>query len=154
MWDIGRPPGAPRPAENEFMSSTERPTTMPELHIEGHGTCDVPKGKRLALAIEECGVDIGHRCGGKARCTTCRVQFLDGEPATMTRAEFDKLEERELRGEVRLSCQIVIDRDMRVEPLMRVKTMGWDDPGPDLAPVVEPEAVWMPVEALENAESE
>ena len=121
---------------------------MPTLKIEGTGTCDVPDGKRLVKAIEACGVDIGHRCGGKARCTTCRVRFLDGEPETMTRAEYDKLTERELLGQVRLSCQIVADHDMHVEALMRVADMGWDDPGPEPADTVEPEPKWYPKNEL------
>lgn len=115
---------------------------MPILKIEGHGSHDVPEGQRLAAAIEACGVDIGHRCGGKARCTTCRVRFVENEPEVMTRAEYDKLVDRDLLGEVRLSCQIVVDRPMAVEPLMTVSEMGWDDPGPALAVEVEPEAAW------------
>ena len=33
------------------------------------------------LAIEQdAKVDVLHACGGNARCTTCRVEFVDGEP--------------------------------------------------------------------------
>ncbi|NBC16767.1 MAG: 2Fe-2S iron-sulfur cluster binding domain-containing protein [Bacteroidetes bacterium] len=122
---------------------------MPILNIEDAGSFDVPEGQRLANAIEDCGVDIGHRCGGKARCTTCRVTFTEGEPTVMTRAEYEKLKDRDLLGEVRLSCQIVVDRPMAVTPLMKVEEMGWDDPGPDLAPTVEPEAEWFARNFLE-----
>ncbi len=121
---------------------------MPTLNIEGHGACDVPQGKRLVLAIEGCGVDIGHRCGGYARCTTCRVRFAEGEPETMTRAEYDKLKHRDLLGEVRLSCQIVVADGMTVAPLMRVAEMGWSDPGPPPEPTVTPEAAWFPKATL------
>lgn len=115
---------------------------MPSLTIEGFGTFEVEAGRRLVKAIEGCGVDIGHRCGGKARCTTCRVRFTQGEPDTMTQAEFDKLSERELVGEVRLSCQILVDRDMHLEPLMRMKDNAWSDAGPEPADVVEPVPEW------------
>lgn len=115
---------------------------MANISIEGVGTFDVKDGLRLAQAIESCGVDIGHRCGGNARCTTCRVQFSDGEPATYTRAEYHKLKERNLLGEARLSCQIVTGPPMIVQPLMRVSEMGWSDPGPDLDSTVQPEAAW------------
>ena len=61
---------------------------MPKLSVEGFESVEVEPGKRLVLAIEQdAGVDILHACGGNARCTTCRVEFLDGEPSTMTRAE-------------------------------------------------------------------
>ena len=63
---------------------------MQKLTIDGQ-TFEVPNEKRLVLAIEESGINIGHRCGGNARCTTCRVRFINGEPEEMTRAEFDKL---------------------------------------------------------------
>ena len=61
---------------------------MPKLTVEGVGTFEVPAGKRLVLALEqEAGIDQLHACGGNARCTTCRVEFIDGEPPTMTDAE-------------------------------------------------------------------
>ena len=33
------------------------------------------------------GVDVLHACGGNARCTTCRVEFVTGEPDQTTQAE-------------------------------------------------------------------
>lgn len=117
---------------------------MPTITIEGFGTCDVEKGKRLVLAIEECGVDIGHRCGGYAKCTTCRVEFKEGEPDTMTAAEHERLTDRGLLGDVRLSCQIVADRDMHVEPKMTLANQDWSDTGPEPEETVTPEAVWYP----------
>ena len=52
---------------------------MPRLTVEGRGTFEVEAGKRLVLAIEgDAGVDILHACGGQARCTTCRVEFVEG----------------------------------------------------------------------------
>jgi len=116
---------------------------MPTLTIDGHRS-DVPTGKRLVLAIQEAGVAIGHRCGGNARCTSCRVVFEAGEPDVMTMAEARKLEEKGLLGAVRLSCQIVVDRDMAVRPLMTLQTEGWSDTGPQPADEVVPEAVWYP----------
>ena len=61
---------------------------MPKLAVDGYGTVDVPADKRLVLAIEQdAKVDVLHACGGNARCTTCRVEFIDGEPTKMTAAE-------------------------------------------------------------------
>ena len=49
---------------------------------------EVEAGKRLVLAIEQdAQVDMLHACGGNARCTTCRVEFIAGEPRRMTAAE-------------------------------------------------------------------
>ena len=78
---------------------------MPTLTVEGSGTFEVPDGKRLVLALEQdAGIDVLHACGGNARCTTCRVEFIDGEPSKMTAAEKSVLEARGLTG-VRLSTR-------------------------------------------------
>ena len=50
---------------------------MPNVTI-GATVVEVPAGTRLVNVIEDAGVMIGHRCGGKSRCTTCRVQFVSG----------------------------------------------------------------------------
>ena len=102
---------------------------MPKLTVEGYGTFDVPDGKRLVLAIEEdAKVDVMHACGGNARCTTCRVEFIEGEPSKMTVAENAALEARSLTG-VRLSCQVLCDQDMRVRAISRLEGTGRPAPG-------------------------
>ena len=128
---------------------------MPKLTIVGDDErpADVPEGQRLVLAIEAQGVDIGHRCGGNARCTTCRVAFLEGEPDTLTKAEYELLRARGLYGQVRLSCQIVADRDMRVRPLMTRESEGWSDTGPAPAPTVTPDSRRYPRAELEREEA-
>jgi ferredoxin len=89
----------------------------------------VEDGKRLVLALEDNDVDILHLCGGNARCTTCRVEFTDGEPSAMTAAERSVLEKRELLGIARLSCQVECAGTMAVSPAMRVSTSEFDKPG-------------------------
>ena len=118
---------------------------MPQLVVEGFGTYEVPDGTRLVRAIEGNGVDILHRCGGNARCTTCRVQFIEGEPDRMTVAEYDRLVQRELLGEVRLSCQILCDHDMAVKPLRTLSESGLPDPGPEPDSEITPPPVWRDV---------
>jgi ferredoxin len=123
---------------------------MYELTVKGIGTFEVEEGTRLVRAIEDCGANLGHRCGGHAQCTTCRVNFEEGEPSVMTAAEHEKLHDIGRFGDMRLSCQIVVDRDMTVEPLMTVEDQGWDDAGPEPAIMVEPETEWYPIESLEE----
>ena len=115
---------------------------MPKLTVEGFGTVDVPQDKRLVLAlIDEAGVDQLHACGGNCRCTTCRVEFVAGEPETMTAAEKAKLAERGLSG-VRLSCQIQVDHDMTVRAISRFEGSGRADPGPRPEPEIHPTPEW------------
>jgi ferredoxin len=121
---------------------------MPMLKV-GETTVEVAQGTRLAVAIEQAGVDIGHRCGGHARCTTCRVTFADGEPTTMTNAEYAKLVERELLGQYRLACQITCDHDMTIAEVPMTKaSQNWTDTGPALEAEVTPEAVFLPLDQL------
>jgi len=117
---------------------------MPRLEVEDIGTFDVPENKRLVLAIEEdAGVDILHRCGSFARCTTCRIEYLEGEPEMMTKAEVEVLDSRDLLGQVRLSCQALCDHDIKVRVLMTVSSTGLDGPGPKTQPEITPEPEWV-----------
>ena len=118
---------------------------MPKLTVEGYGTFDVPADKRLVLAIEQdANVDILHACGGNARCTTCRVEFVSGEPDQMTDAEKQVLAARALTG-VRLSCQIACNGDMTVKCISRLAGSGRKDAGSRPADEITPTPVWVPI---------
>ena len=115
---------------------------MPQLTVDGYGTFEVPEGKRLVLAVEQdAHVDILHACGGNARCTTCRVEFIAGEPTRHTVAERTRLAEKGLTG-VRLSCQILCDHDMTIRAISRLEGSGRPDPGSTPEPIIAPPAVW------------
>lgn len=115
---------------------------MPTLTVENVGAFEVPQGKRLVLALEQdAAIDQLHACGGRARCTTCRVEFVAGEPETMTEAEKTVLAAKGVTG-VRLSCQILCDHDMTVRAISRLAGSGRADAGPTPAADIEPPAVW------------
>ena len=120
---------------------------MPKVTVDGKSIDSTPD-RRLVLAIEDLGIEIGHRCGGKARCTTCRVEIESGEPESMTRAEYAKLREKGLLGQVRLSCQILTSHDMVVKPLMTKESEVWTDTGPTPSETVEPDPEWHPIDEL------
>ena len=116
---------------------------MPKLTVVGEGDFEVPSGKRLVLALTEAGIDQLHACGGNARCTTCRVEFVDGEPSQMTQAEKDCLAARGISG-VRLSCQIPCDHDMTVRAISRFEGSGRKDAGSPVDEAIKPEpGVWV-----------
>ena|SRR5580698_456871 len=117
---------------------------MPKLTVEGTGEFDVPAGKRLVLALtDEAKVDQLHACGGNARCTTCRVEFISGEPDKMTEAEKAVLSARGLTG-VRLSCQIQCEHDMSVKCISRFAGSGRVDAGKRPEEAITPPPVWTP----------
>lgn len=104
-----------------------------KVDVLGFKSFEVEDGTKLALAIEEAGYDISHRCGGQAMCTTCRVCILTEEPPMGDR-ERRRLEQDRLLGRFRLSCQIRVDRNMQLEVMLPVHKAEWDDPGVDLEP--------------------
>jgi ferredoxin len=118
---------------------------MPTLTVEGKGSFQVPAGKRLVNAlVDECGTDQLHACGGVARCTTCRVEFVAGEPATMTQAEKVVLAAKGVTTSgVRLSCQIVCDADMTVRVVSRLEGSGRKDCGHRAADEIQPPPTWV-----------
>ena len=115
---------------------------MAIVQMEGIGRTSAPNGQRLVLAIMDAGVDILHRCGGNARCTTCRVQILSGDPGPMTDAERDKLATLdEVPENMRLSCQVRCCNDLTVRVLRRLVEnldMGDAGPQPETWPLVCP----------------
>ena len=102
------------------------PTVVAE-NAAGTQTIDAPAGKKLVLVIEDAGIDILHRCGGNARCTTCRVEILEGTPAEMGELERNRLAmEAELADNVRLSCQIHVENDLKVRVINQASVRGMD----------------------------
>jgi ferredoxin len=91
------------------------------VELDGIGRIEVEDGRRLVLGIEDAGVDILHRCGGNARCATCRVEVLAGEPTPVTEAEERRLARLKNREETtRLSCQIRVTSDLAVRVCNRL----------------------------------
>lgn len=116
---------------------------MPTITLDDGSTIEAPEGKRLVLALEDGGVDMLHRCGGYAKCTTCRVSFSGGEPSEMTAAERDRLAEGGLYGQVRLSCQIRCDHDMQLETINHLHGSAYDSAGARPQDQITPEPQWV-----------
>ena len=106
---------------------------MPKITAEtatGKQEFEAEAGRKLVLAIEDAGVDILHRCGGNAKCTTCRVEVLSGDPGEMQEAERNRLAaESGLAENVRLSCQVRVQDALSVRVLGQASVRGLD-PGP------------------------
>lgn len=120
----------------------ERGQRMPKLTIQDVGEFDVEHGTRLVNALEDNGGEPLHRCGGNARCTTCRVEFTQGEPSKMTKAEKAKLESQGNLGKFRLSCQSLVEEDMQVRVLLPLSKSGLDSPGERPKDSITPEPEW------------
>jgi ferredoxin len=98
---------------------------MPTIQVEGKGPIEAEEGKKLVLALEDGGVDMLHRCGGNARCTTCRVEVLSGDPGPIREAEAAIRESKGItEPNIRLSCQIRVESDLTVKPVMTISSSG------------------------------
>lgn len=103
---------------------------MSTLTIEGAGTTEVEPGTKLVLAIVDAGVDILHRCGGNAKCTTCRVQVLEGNAGPIGVEEQERLaREASFGPDIRLSCQVRVENDLSIRVISRSGESGMT-PGP------------------------
>lgn len=86
----------------------------------------VPKGHSVLEASRLAGIPHHAVCGGRGRCSTCRVRVLDGldhlppiaaaEQGTLTRIHADP--------DVRLACQVRPRHDIKVIPLLAAGTSG------------------------------
>ena len=98
---------------------------MPTVTVKGENSFVVAEGTKLVLAIEDAGIDILHRCGGNSRCTTCRVQLIDGHLAPMDQLEQERLaREAALGPDIRLSCQVRVESDLTIVVLQRAGESG------------------------------
>ena len=103
---------------------------MPRIEAEtatGTQAFEANEGRKLVLAIEDAGIDILHRCGGNAKCTTCRVEVLAGDPGEIGELERNRLAmEIGLTENVRLSCQVHVMDDLKVRVINQASVRGID----------------------------
>ena len=52
---------------------------------------DVAAGETLLEAALRSGIPVTHACGGRAKCSTCRVWVLDGLEAAPPRSEVEQV---------------------------------------------------------------
>jgi ferredoxin len=98
---------------------------MPTVTIENGPTLEVAPGTKLVLAIEDAGSDILHRCGGNSRCTTCRVEVLEGDAGPVEPAEAERIgREADWPANRRLSCQVRVNGDLTVKVLSTATSTG------------------------------
>ncbi|MCT8137978.1 (2Fe-2S)-binding protein [Anaerobacillus sp. CMMVII] len=103
---------------------------MATINVIDYLSFEGEEGKKLVHVLEDNGVDILHRCGGKAKCTSCRVEVIEGDFGPISEQEQQTLANKGHNGDnIRLSCQVRVSGDATVKAVM-TKTNSNLEPGP------------------------
>src|SRR5262250_1603849 len=73
--------------------------------LPDHRALDVEPGTTILKAAHEASVDITATCGGRGRCTSCRVKIVEGAVPPPTIMDEVQLGADQVREGYRLSCQ-------------------------------------------------
>ncbi|MCW5721447.1 MAG: NADH:ubiquinone reductase (Na(+)-transporting) subunit F [Devosia sp.] len=95
--------------------------------ITVNGTRPVPgaANRKLLDILNENGIAVPSACAGAGTCGLCRVSGLEGAGAPLP-TEAARLSPAELRGGIRLACQVQVRHDMAVtvdEAMLEVSTL-------------------------------
>lgn len=74
----------------------------------------MPAGVKLMNGLADADLFIASACGGGGTCGQCKVRVLSGGGSVL-RTEASLLSKREVKEHYRLSCQVSVKQDMRVE---------------------------------------
>ena len=83
--------------------------------LPGRRTLDVTPGTTILKAAHAAGVDITATCGGRGRCTSCRIKFVSGAAPPPTIADQLQLGEGLVREGYRLACQCAVTAAVAVQ---------------------------------------
>ena len=74
----------------------------------------VPAGDKLLNTLSSSQIFVSSACGGGGTCGQCRVKVLDGGGEILP-TELSHITKREARQGERLSCQVSVKQDMKIE---------------------------------------
>src|SRR5262245_37097984 len=97
------------------MVSSRRMATVPLTVLPDSRTLQVESGTSILKAAHGAGVDITATCGGRGRCTSCRVKFVAGAGPPPTVMDELQLGDDLVREGYRLSCQCPVTAAVTVQ---------------------------------------
>jgi len=89
---------------------------MPEMFVlPDEVAVPLVEGETLLAMAVEAGLPIAHLCGGRARCSTCRIRVIEGLDtlSDRTEAEAAMADRLDFPDEVRLACQTRANGEVR-----------------------------------------
>lgn len=97
-----------------------------ELEINETKKISVPAGGKLLGALSEEGIFVSSACGGGGTCAQCVVKVLEGG-GEILETEKSHINNKEAKEGVRLSCQVAVKQDMKIEvPPEVFETKKWE----------------------------
>lgn len=97
-----------------------------KIMINGQKELCVPAGGKLLGALADAGIFVSSACGGGGTCAQCKVKVLEGGGEILA-TEKGHINKREAREGERLSCQVAVRQDMKVEvPEEVFETKKWE----------------------------
>jgi Na+-transporting NADH:ubiquinone oxidoreductase subunit F len=85
------------------------------IHVNnGAIRIETQTGQPLLSALSGYGISVPSACNGRGACGLCRVKVLAGG-GDVSQREQRRLTEQDLAAGLRLSCQVVVNGEMRVE---------------------------------------
>lgn len=95
------------------------------ININDQKDIAVPAGGKLLSALADQGVFVSSACGGGGTCAQCIVKVTDGGGDILP-TERSHINKREAKEGYRLSCQVAVKQDMKVEvPAEAFETKKW-----------------------------
>jgi Na+-transporting NADH:ubiquinone oxidoreductase subunit F len=85
-----------------------------KIEINGERVIEAPVGGKLLGALAEAKLFVASACGGGGTCGQCRVRILEGGGAILP-TETSHINKREAARGDRLSCQVAVKQDMKIE---------------------------------------
>ncbi len=85
-----------------------------EINGDPEKTIVVPAGGKLLNTLADAGIYLSSACGGGGTCAQCKCQILDGG-GSMLPTEEGHFTRGEARSNWRLSCQVAVKQDMKIE---------------------------------------
>ncbi len=97
-----------------------------KININDQKDIQVAAGGKLLGALADAGIFVSSACGGGGTCAQCRVKVLDGGGQILD-TERNHISRKEAACGERLSCQVAVKQDMKVEvPPEAFETKKWE----------------------------
>ncbi len=85
-----------------------------QIEINGEKTIEAPVGGKLLSTLADAGLFVPSACGGGGTCAQCRVKIFEGGGSILP-TETSHITKREAREGDRLSCQVAVKQNMKIE---------------------------------------